>query len=197
MASVDDSPILPFKTPKAFAAWVAKEKPDSPGVWIKIAKKGSGHASITYEEAIDVALCHGWIDGLKRSFDAEWFLQRFTPRTPRSPWSQINVDKVARLIAAGEMKPGGQKQIDAAKADGRWERAYGGARMMAVPDDLTAALQKNRKAAAFFETITKTNRYAILWRLHEAKRPETREKRLKAFVEMLARGETIHPQAKS
>lgn len=196
MASVDDSPILPFKTPKAFAAWVAKEKADSPGVWIKIAKKGSGHASITYEEAIDVALCHGWIDGLKRSFDAEWFLQRFTPRTPRSPWSQINVDKVARLIAAGEMKPGGQKQIDAAKADGRWERAYGGARMMAVPDDLTAALKKNRKAAAFFETITKTNRYAILWRLHEAKRPETREKRLKTFVEMLARGETIHPQAK-
>lgn len=194
MAALSDSPIMPFATPKALAAWIARQPAGSPGVWLKLAKKASGHASITYEEAVNVALCHGWIDGLKRPFDAEWWIQRFTPRTARSKWSKINCTKAEKLIGTGAMKPAGQKQVDLARADGRWESAYGGARSIEIPPDLTTALKRKKKAAAFFQTIINTNRYAILYRLHDAKRPETRAKRLAGFVAMLARGETIHPQ---
>ena len=194
MAPLTDSPILAFKTKAEFARWIARQKLPSPGVWVKFAKKGARHPSITYDEAIEIALIHGWIDGQKNAFDAEWWLQRFTPRTSRSRWSKINCDKAERLIAAGAMKPGGQKQIDAAKADGRWEQAYAGARTMGMPDDFKAALKRNRKAGAFYATISGANRYAILYRLHDAKRPETRAKRLAEYVAMLAEGKTIHPE---
>jgi uncharacterized protein YdeI (YjbR/CyaY-like superfamily) len=192
MAKLSDSPILPFKTPKAFEAWLAKQPADSPGVWLKIAKKDSGFPTVTYAEALEVALCHGWIDGQKGAFDKDWFVQRFSPRTARSKWSKINCDKVDGLIAAGRMKPAGLRQVEAAKADGRWDAAYAGAKTIGVPDDLTAALDKDKKAAAFFATLKGANRYAILYRIHEAKKPETRAARIAKFVAMCARGETVH-----
>jgi uncharacterized protein YdeI (YjbR/CyaY-like superfamily) len=192
MAKLSDSPILPFKTPKAFEAWLAKQPADSPGVWLKIAKKDSGFPTVTYAEALEVALCHGWIDGQKGAFDKDWFVQRFSPRTARSKWSKINCDKVDGLIAAGRMQPTGHKQIEAAKADGRWDAAYAGAKTIGVPDDLTAALNNDKKAAAFFATLKGANRYAILYRIHEAKKPETRAARIAKFVAMCAKGETVH-----
>lgn len=191
MAKLTDSPVLPFRSKEAFANWVAKEKPGSPGVWLKIAKKDSGIATVIYHEALDVALCHGWIDGQKAAFDA-YFLQRFSPRAARSKWSKINCDKVEALIAAGAMKPGGQAEIDRAKADGRWQAAYAGSKTIEVPDDLMAALKKNREAKAFFEALDRTNRYAILFRIHDAKKPETRAARIAKFVSMCAAGERIH-----
>ncbi len=197
MAKLSDSPVLPFKTKDAFAKWVAKEKPESPGVWLKIAKKDTGIATVTYQEALDVALCHGWIDGQKAGFDAEYFLQRFSPRAARSKWSKINCDKVDALIASGAMKPGGQAEIDRAKADGRWQAAYAGSKTIEVPDDLMAALKKDKKAKALFDALDRTNRYAILFRIHDAKKPETRAARIAKFVGMCAAGERIHaPRAK-
>jgi uncharacterized protein YdeI (YjbR/CyaY-like superfamily) len=192
MAKLSDSPVLPFKTPKAFEAWLVKQPADSPGVWLKIAKKDSGFPTVTYAEALDVALCHGWIDGQKGAFDKDWFVQRFSPRTARSKWSKINCDKVDGLIVAGRMQPAGHKQVEAAKADGRWDAAYAGAKTIGVPDDLAAALAKNKPAAAFFATLKGANRYAILYRIHEAKKPETRAARIAKFVAMCAKGETVH-----
>lgn len=192
MAKLSDSPVLPFKSAASFARWVAQQADESPGVWLKIAKKGTGIASVTYVEAVDVALCHGWIDGQKASFDAQYFLQRFSPRARRSKWSKINRDKAEALIAAGVMKPGGLAQIEAAKADGRWQAAYGGSATIEVPGDLAAALKRNKKAGAFFDTLDRTNRYAILFRVHEAKKPETRAARIAKFVAMCAAGERIH-----
>jgi uncharacterized protein YdeI (YjbR/CyaY-like superfamily) len=139
-----------------------------------------------------VALCHGWIDGLKKSLDAQFFLQRFTPRKPRSLWSKINVDKATRLIEAGRMQPAGMRQVDAAKADGRWQVAYGSASSMEVPPELAALLAGNRKAMAFFERLDRTNRYAFCWRVHTAVKPETKQARAEKFVAMLAKGEKIH-----
>lgn len=164
----------------------------APGVWLKIAKKDSGIATVSYDQALDVALCHGWIDGQKRGFDAAYFLQRFTPRRPRSLWSKINIGKVAVLTAAGRMRPGGQREVDAAKADGRWDGAYDSARTMTVPPALAEALAGNRAAAAFFATLDRTNRYAVCWRVQTAKTADTRARRVATLVAMLARGETIH-----
>lgn len=192
MAKLADCPILPFKSKADFARWIAKQPADSPGVWLKIAKKDTGIASVTYAEALDVALCLGWIDSQKAAFDSQWFLQRFSPRGSRSKWSKINCDKVERLVAAGEMRPAGQAEVDRAKADGRWQAAYDGSARMAVPDDLAAALKRNKKAAAFFEALDRTNRYAILFRIHDAKKPETRAARIAKFVAMCATGERIH-----
>lgn len=192
MAKLSDSPVLPFKTKDAFARWIAKETPGSPGVWLKIAKKATGIATVSYAEALDVALCHGWIDGQKAGFDACWFQQRFSPRAKRSKWSKINCDKVAKLIAAGAMTPAGQAEVDRAKADGRWDAAYEGSKTIGVPDDFKAALKSNKKAAAFFEALDRTNRYAILFRIHDAKKPETRAARIAKFVAMCASGERIH-----
>jgi uncharacterized protein YdeI (YjbR/CyaY-like superfamily) len=190
--SSDELPILPFASAEAWEAWLEREHATAPGVWLKIAKKGSGIATVTYTEALDVALCFGWIDGQRRAFDADWFLQRFTPRKRGSRWSKINTEHADRLIAAGLMRPAGLAQVTAARADGRWEAAYAGQADATVPPDLQAALDANPAAAAFFATLRGANRYAILYRVQDARRPETRATRIARFVEMLERGETLH-----
>ena len=162
------------------------------GVWLKLSKKDSGIPSITYEEALDAALCYGWIDGQKKGFDDQYWLQKFTPRGPKSIWSKINTEKAERLIASGEMKSAGLKAVEAAKKDGRWDAAYEGQKTITGPEDFQAALDKNKKAKTFFATLNGVNRYAVLFRIHNAKKPETRVKRIQQFVEMLERGEKIH-----
>ena len=181
-----------FKTEAAFEKWMRTHHARETEVWLRIYKKSSGVATITPAQALDVALCWGWIDAIRNALDEQSFLQRYTPRRPKSVWSQINRDHVARLTKAGKMTPQGQKQIDAAKADGRWEAAYEGQRTAQVPPDLRRELDGNPTAAEFFASLDSANRYAIVYRLDEAKRPETRERRLKKFVAMLARGEKIH-----
>ena len=183
---------VPFKTAKAFETWLKKHHATSDGLWLKIAKKGADEPSVTYPQAVEIALCWGWIDGQKKGLDDQHFLQRFTPRRARSIWSKINVDKVAALTEAGRMQPAGQAQIDAAKADGRWAQAYDGAKTSTVPDDLQAALDANPEAREFFATVNASNRYAVLWRVQTAVKPETRAKRIAQLVEMLARGEVVH-----
>ena len=190
MAAVE-LPIEHFMDAAAWERWL-EEHPGSTGVWLKIAKKDSGIVSVNYAQALDVALCHGWIDGQKKGLDAQFFLQRFTPRRPRSLWSKINIGHVERLTAAGRMASAGQREVDAAKADGRWQAAYAGSSLMEVPAELAAALARNRKAKAFFETLDKTNRYSFCWRVHTARKPETRTARAAKFVKMLAKGEKIH-----
>ena len=189
-----------FKSAKAFDAWLKKHHATSDGLWLKIAKKGAGEPSVTYPEAVEIALCWGWIDGQKKGLDDQHFLQRFTPRRARSIWSKINVDKVAALIEAGRIQPAGQAQIDAAKTDGRWNKAYDSARTSSVPDDLQAALEADPKAKAFFATISASNRYAVLWRVQTAVKPQTRARRIAKLVEMLGHGEVVHifkPKAKA
>lgn len=189
-----------FKSAKAFEAWLKKNHATSDGLWLKIAKRGSNEPSVTYPEAVEIALCWGWIDGQKKSLDDQHYLQRFTPRRARSVWSKINVEKVQALIDAGRMQAPGQAQIEAAKADGRWARAYDGARTSTVPEDLQAALEAEPAAKTFFASINASNRYAILWRIQTAARAETRARRIAQLVGMLARGETIHlfkPRAKA
>jgi len=181
-----------FKNARAFETWLKKHHARSDGLWLQIAKKGADEPSVTYPEAVEIALCWGWIDGQKKGLDDQHFLQRFTPRRARSIWSKINVDKVAALIEAGRMQPAGQAQIDAAKADGRWDQAYDSARTSAMPDDLQAALAATPAAEAFFATVNASNRYAVLWRVQTAVKPETRAKRIAQLVEMLARGEVVH-----
>jgi uncharacterized protein YdeI (YjbR/CyaY-like superfamily) len=186
-----DLPIRRFRDAATWERWLAAHAADE-GLWLKIAKKDAGVPSVTYAEALDVALCHGWIDGLKRACDQCFFLQRFTPRRPKSLWSKINIGHAERLLAAGRMQPGGLREVEAAKADGRWQAAYDSAKAMQVPEELAAALAKNRKARAFFDKLDRTNRYAFCWRVQTAKKPETRAARVAKFVEMLARGEKIH-----
>ncbi|EHN66019.1 YdeI/OmpD-associated family protein [Comamonas testosteroni] len=189
-----------FKSAKAFEAWLKKNHATSEGLWLKIAKRGSNEPSVTYPEAVEIALCWGWIDGQKKSFDDQHYLQRFTPRRARSVWSKINVEKVQALIEAGRMQAPGQAQVEAAKADGRWARAYDSARTSTVPEDLQAALEAEPAAKTFFASINASNRYAILWRIQTAARAETRARRIAQLVGMLARGETIHlfkPRAKA
>ena len=185
------TPVL-FKSAKAFETWLKKNHATSDGLWLKIAKRGAQEPSVTYPEAVEIALCWGWIDGQKKGLDDQHFLQRFTPRRARSVWSKINVDKVAALIEAGRMQAPGHAQIEAAKADGRWAKAYDGARASTVPEDLLAALEAEPKAKAFFATINAANRYAVLWRIQTAVKPQTRARRMAQLVEMLARGEVIH-----
>ena len=189
-----------FKSAKAFEAWLKKHHATSDGLWLQIAKKGADEPSVTYPEAVEIGLCWGWIDGQKKPLDDQHFLQRFTPRRARSIWSKINVDKVAALIEAGRMQPPGQAQVDAAKADGRWGKAYDGARTATIPDDLQAALDATPAAKKFFATVNATNRYAVLWRVQTAVKPETRAKRIAQLVDKLARGEVFHifkPKAKA
>ena len=188
-----DLPSLPFASKKKWADWLAKQHDKSAGVWLKIAKKDSEIPSVTYDEALDVALCYGWIDGQKKGFDDKYWLQKFTPRGSKSIWSKINTEKVERLIARGEMKPAGLKVIELAKQDGRWEAAYASQKNISVPEDFQAALDNNNKAKAFFTTLNSVNRYAILFRIHNVKKPETRVKRIQQFVEMLERNEKIYP----
>ena len=186
-----DTPTL-FKSARAFETWLKQHHATSPGLWLKIAKRGADSASVTYMEAVEIALCWGWIDSQKKSLDAQYFLQRFTPRRARSVWSKVNVEKVERLIQEGRMQAPGLAQAEAAKTDGRWAQAYDGARTSVAPDDLIAALDAAPMAKAFFSTIDATNRYAILWRIQTAVKAETRARRIAQLVEMLARGETIH-----
>jgi uncharacterized protein YdeI (YjbR/CyaY-like superfamily) len=176
---------------------LAAHHASSRGLWLKIAKKESGSRSITYAEAVDVALAWGWIDGQKARFDDVWWLQRFTRRTAKSPWSKINCAKAETLIAAGTMKAPGLAEVERAKRDGRWEQAYDGARASSVPADLVAALARNARARAFFETLDGRNRYAILYRVQTAKKPETRAERIRRFVALCARHETIHPRGQT
>lgn len=190
-AGPDGLPILAFPTPAKARAWLDRHVTDA-GVWVKIAKKGSGHTSVTYAEFLDEALCVGWIDGQKRSYDAEWFLQRFTPRTRRSPWSQTNREHIARLTADGRMHPAGVAAVEAAKVDGRWEAAYAGARTIEVPPDLQAALDAEPAAQQFFSALSGANRYAVLYRIGAVKKPETRARKIEQYVALLARGETLH-----
>lgn len=186
-------PILYFAIKKQWADWLAKQHDKSPGVWLKIAKKRSGIPSVTYEEALEVALCYGWIDGQKGSFDDQYWLQKFTPRGTKSIWSKINREKAEKLIESGKMRPAGLKAIEMAKTDGRWDKAYEGQRTMPVPDDFQAELDKSPKAKACFATLNSVNRYAILFRVHNARKAETRARRIRQFVEMLERGEKLYP----
>jgi uncharacterized protein YdeI (YjbR/CyaY-like superfamily) len=187
-----DLPVLSVATPKAWFGWLAAHHASSRGVWLKIAKTSASSASITYPQAIEAALAWGWIDGQKGKFDDAWWLQRFTPRKEKSPWSKINRAKAEALIASGSMQPPGLAEVERAKHDGRWERAYDGARSSSVPADLAAAFARNARALSFFEALDGTNRYAILYRIQTAKKPETRAERITRFVAMCARHETIH-----
>jgi uncharacterized protein YdeI (YjbR/CyaY-like superfamily) len=187
-----DLPILQFDDQTAWGEWLERNHTDSSGVWLKLAKKGSGVTTVAYAEALEEALCHGWIDGQVSRHDEAFYLQRFTPRRPRSKWSANNRDKVERLTAAGRMKHAGLNAVEAAKADGRWDAAYPPQSEATVPDDLQRALDQNPKAKAFFETLSSQNRYAVLFRLHELRRPETRAKRIAEYLTMLAEHRTFH-----
>jgi uncharacterized protein YdeI (YjbR/CyaY-like superfamily) len=187
----------------AWHDWLSENHTDPAGVWLVLARKGTGPpsrasapcpTSLTYDQALDEALCHGWIDGQVRRRDEGTFRQRYTPRRSRSPWSQRNVEIIARLTTDGRMHPAGLAEVERAKLDGRWDAAYAGQSSMEVPDDLADALAADSRASAMFEILTRQNRYAILLRVHSAKRADTRERRITRFVEMLARGETVHPQ---
>lgn len=186
-----DLPVLAFAGPSEWEEWLEANH-EGPGVLVRIAKKGTGIESVRYPEVLDVALCFGWIDGVRNALDDEYFLQKFTPRARRSKWSRINRDKAEALIAAGRMRPSGLAEVKRAKADGRWEAAYAGQRTMEVPGDLRAELDARPAAKASFDALSSQNRYAILFRLHDAKRPETRARRLAKFIAMLEAGETIH-----
>ena len=185
-------PILAFPDQPAFEAWLAAQPADSPGLWLKLAKQGNAAACLTKSEAIDSALCHGWIDGQLHPYDQDWWLVRLTPRKARSKWSQKNRDRAEQLIAAGRMCPRGLAEVEAAKADGRWAAAYASASKAGVPPDLQAALDANPAAAAFFATLTGANRYAIFYRIGAVKRAETRARKIAEFVAMLERHETLH-----
>jgi uncharacterized protein YdeI (YjbR/CyaY-like superfamily) len=185
---------LPFASASALRAWLEANHNTSPGIWLMIAKKGSGVDSVTYDEAVDEGLCFGWIDGQKAKHDDTFFLQRFTPRTKRSPWSRINTERVARLVKASRMTPSGMREVEAAKADGRWDAAYAGQATAAVPDDLQAALDASPAAAALFAELDSRNRYAILYRIGSVKKPETRARKIAGFVADLELGKTPYPR---
>ena len=183
-----------FPTVGDWEAWLEEEHERADdGIWLKIAKKASGIESVTHAEALETALCFGWIDGQRKAFDENWFLQRFTPRRRASKWSQINREKVEALIAAGRVRPAGQREYDEAKADGRLDNAYEPQSRISVPPDLQKEFDANPAAARFFETLDSQNRYAVLYRIHDAKRPETRARRIAQYVEMLAEGRKLHP----
>jgi uncharacterized protein YdeI (YjbR/CyaY-like superfamily) len=187
-----DLPVRLFSSPAELERWLEENHDSADGLWLKIAKKGAGERSVTYAEALELALCFGWIDSQKRGLDATHFLQRFTPRRPRGRWSKINREKAEALIAAGRMRPAGLAEVEAARGDGRWDAAYEGQRTAEVPPDLRRELDADPTAREFFAGLDSANRYAILYRLEEAKKPETRARRLRKFVAMLARGEKIH-----
>ncbi len=192
MNADDGLDVLSFPSADAWHGWLGEHHAASPGVWLKIAKKGSGIDSVHYPAALESALCFGWIDGRRRAFDDQYFLQHFTQRRSRSRWSQINRDTAERLIAEGRMQPAGLAEVRRARDDGRWDAAYAGQKTMEVPDDLQRELDGRPDAAEFFAGLTSQNRYAILYRLQDAKKPETRARRLATFVAMLEAGETIH-----
>ena len=193
MSGKGNDPILSFASPADWAAWLAEHHATGGAVWLKIAKKEAGSASVTYAQALDAALCYGWIDGQKGRFDDQYWLQRFTRRKPQSRWSQINRAKATALIEGGAMQPAGQREVEQAQADGRWDAAYAGQRTATVPDDLQQALDQHPTARAFFATLDSANRYAILYRVQDAKKPETRARRIAEYVAMLSEGRKFHP----
>ena len=188
-----DDPIEFFAKPADFERWLKRNHSKASCIWVKFAKKKSGITSIDWDGAVDVALCYGWIDGQSKSLDETYNLQRFTPRGKRSKWSKLNRERVARLVKDGRMQPAGAAEVERAKADGRWDAAYDPPSTAAVPDDLAKTLAKSAKARKFFESLNSQNRYAILHRLQDAKKPETRARRLEKFVEMLKKGEKLYP----
>jgi uncharacterized protein YdeI (YjbR/CyaY-like superfamily) len=192
MTTKSDLEIIAFPSAKEWELWLAKTHASSRGVWLRLFKKGSGVASVTHAEALAAALCYGWIDGQLRKHDEESWLRKFTPRRPQSVWSKRNRELVDQLVEAGKMRAAGLKEVEAAKSDGRWSRAYDSPSNMTVPEDFMKKLSKNKKARMFFETLNKANAYAIAWRLQTAKKPETREKRMTAIIEMLAKGKAFH-----
>ena len=185
--------ILAFESSPAFREWLDAHHKNSEGLWLRIFRKSSGNVTVTYQEALDHALCHGWIDGQKKPYDEDSWLQKFTPRRARSAWSKINTERAERLIEAGEMQQSGLEAIEAAKSDGRWQRAYKSQRNSSVPEDFLKALAQDKKAKSFFETLNKANVYSIVYRLETAKKPETRERRMRTILEMMSRGEKFHP----
>jgi uncharacterized protein YdeI (YjbR/CyaY-like superfamily) len=193
MGADDGLPKIPFASTAEWEQWLEANHLESDGVWIKIATKDAGVESVRYPEVLESALCFGWIDGRREAFDERYFLQRFTPRRARSRWSRINREKVEQLIENRRMRAAGLAEVQRAKADGRWEAAYDGQKSITVPDDLQSELDARPKAKAFFSELGSQNRYAILYRLHDAKKPETRARRLAKFVAMLEAGDTIHP----
>jgi uncharacterized protein YdeI (YjbR/CyaY-like superfamily) len=189
----DPLPVMTFESTDAWDTWLAAHHADSPGLWLKIAKKGAAGRTVSYSDALDVALCHGWIDGQKGRHDDDYWLQRFTPRKPDGNWSKINTERAVALIASGRMRPAGLREVERARADGRWEQAYESQSRVTVPEDLARALAANERAGAFFATLDSANRYAILYRIGTAKKPETRAKRIDTFVTMLSEHKKIHP----
>jgi uncharacterized protein YdeI (YjbR/CyaY-like superfamily) len=188
----DPKPIASFADAAAFDSWLAENHGSHPGIWMRIAKRGAPETSVTYAEALDVALRFGWIDGQKRALDRFYWLQSFTQRRSTSVWSKRNVEKATAMIEAGTMHPAGLAQVEAAKADGRWDRAYEGSPGASASPEFLAALEANPAAKSFYETLNAVNRYALYYRIHSAKKPETRAKRIETFIDMLARGEKFH-----
>lgn len=192
MTTPSTNPTIEFETSEAFEMWLEKNHTISTGIWMKIFKKDSGQKTINYAEALDVALCYGWIDGQKKSFDELAWLQKFCPRTAKSIWSKVNIGHVERLTNNAKMQPAGLLAVEKAKADGRWERAYDSPSKMTIPEDFLLEISKNKKAEAFFKTLNKTNLFSIGFRLQTAKKQETREKRMKEIIEKLEKGEKFH-----
>jgi uncharacterized protein YdeI (YjbR/CyaY-like superfamily) len=191
MRDTDNLPIMAFETQQEWEAWLNGRHADTPGLWLKIAKREAGIRSVSYAEALESALCYGWIDGQKAALDGQHWLQKFTPRRPKSVWSKVNCGKAAALIAAGRMQPAGLRQVERAKADGRWEAAYDSQSTISVPPDLASELDRHPEAREFFRTLDSANRYAILRRIQTAKKPETRSARIQKFIGMLSRREKI------
>ncbi len=193
MEMLETLPIVFFDSYLAWEDWLREHGGEPQGVWLKIAKKGTGQPSVSYADALDVALCYGWIDGKKKACDDTYWLQKFTPRRPKSVWSKINTDKAMQLIASGRMTPAGLREIEAAKTDGRWDAAYSSQRTLTTPDDFQQALDQHPRARTFFDTLNRANRYAICYRIETAKKPETRRGRIDRFIAMLAREEKLYP----
>lgn len=189
--SSTELPVVLFETAGAWQSWLDSNHRQPTGAWLKIAKKASGLPSVSYDEAVEIALCYGWIDGQKKAFDDKYWIQKFTPRRPRSIWSLVNTERVKKLIASGKMQPAGLAQVEAAKADGRWDAAYAPQSSAEMPADFIAALEQNPKAKQFYATLNSSNRYAIFFRLNDAKRPETRAARLAKFIDQLNNGQKI------
>ncbi len=187
-----DEPVIAFESPAAWEAWLAEHHATAGVVWVRIAKKASGIPTVTFAEAIDGALCYGWIDGRRERFDDRWFIQRFTPRRSRSNWSKVNCAKVEQLIEDGRMQPAGLAEVERARADGRWDAAYDPPSKATVPPDLQRALDENPVAAAHFATLNSQNRFSILYRIHDARKPETRARRIDKFVAALEAGTTLY-----
>ena len=193
MKNSDNVPIMSFETQHDWEVWLKVHHAETRGIWLKIAKKGALEPSVSYAEALDSALCYGWIDGQKAAFDDKYWLQKFTQRGAKSIWSKVNCDKAEALIAEGRMQPAGLRQVELAKSDGRWERAYESQSKIMIPDDFQSALDSNPKARDFFNTLDSANRYAFLFRIQAAKKPETRSAKIQKFVEMLHQQQKLHP----